>query len=64
MPRLEYEELTGTPTGEPSATVRERVEAARERQRQRLDGSGRLTNAEMGPIEVRRLCQQQLEPAA
>ena len=64
VPRVEYEELTGTPTGEPSAAVRERVEAARERQRQRLDGSGRLTNAELGPVEVRRFCQQRLEPGA
>lgn len=41
----------GGPPGEPSAAVRERVAAARERQEARL-GSGRC-NAEMGPGEVR-----------
>jgi magnesium chelatase family protein len=41
----------GGPPGEPSAVVRERVGAARERQEARL-GSGRC-NAEMSPAEVR-----------
>lgn len=41
----------GGPPGEPSASVRERVAAARERQEVRL-GSGRC-NAEMTPAEVR-----------
>jgi magnesium chelatase family protein len=40
--------------GEPSAPIRERVAAARERQAERL-GSGR-TKAEMGPAEIRRHC--------
>jgi len=44
------EEISGPP-GEPSAAVRERVTAARERQEQRL-GPGRC-NAEMTPGEVR-----------
>jgi magnesium chelatase family protein len=43
-------EITGPP-GEPSAEVRERVAAARERQESRL-GAGRC-NAEMTPAEVR-----------
>jgi magnesium chelatase family protein len=41
----------GGPPGEPSASVRERVSAARERQERRL-GSGRC-NAEMTPAEAR-----------
>ncbi len=44
-------EEIGGPAGEPSAAVRERVAAARERQEHRL-GSGR-SNAEMTPAEVR-----------
>jgi magnesium chelatase family protein len=44
------EEIAGPP-GEPSATVRERVAAARERQQRRL-GPGRC-NAEMTPGEAR-----------
>lgn len=64
VPRVEYHELSGEPSGEPSATVRERVEAARELQRERLAATDHLTNAEMGPVEVREFCQQQLEPDA
>ena len=52
----------GAPTVERSAAVRERVVAARERQRARLAGVGRGCNAEMGPAEVRRHCRT--EPAA
>jgi magnesium chelatase family protein len=44
------EEISGPP-GEPSAAVRERVAAARERQEHRL-GPGRC-NAEMTPAELR-----------
>lgn len=44
-------EQIGGPAGEPSATVRERVIAARERQESRL-GAGR-SNAEMTVVEVR-----------
>jgi magnesium chelatase family protein len=47
------EDLADAP-GEPSAPIRERVAAARERQEARL-GLGR-TNAEMGPAEIRRHC--------
>jgi magnesium chelatase family protein len=47
-------------SGEPSAVVRQRVVAARERQRERLAGSKLGCNAEMGPAEVRRFCQVEL----
>jgi magnesium chelatase family protein len=56
VPRVEYEKLAGERTGEPSAVVRARVEAARERQRARLAGTGLTCNAELGPGQVRRLC--------
>jgi magnesium chelatase family protein len=54
------EEISGAP-GEPSAVVRERVCAARERQQRRL-GSGRC-NAEMTPAEAR-ACALSSEAAA
>ena len=58
VPRVEYEKLSDDQLGEPSAAIRERVEAARESQRQRFEGSrGLLSNADMGPAEVRDLCQ-------
>ena len=56
VPRVEYEKLTDTRLGEPSAIVRERVERARERQRARFSGRRQHTNAEMGPGEVRQFC--------
>ncbi|MCL7455199.1 MAG: YifB family Mg chelatase-like AAA ATPase [Anaerolineae bacterium] len=57
VPRVEYEKLTDDRLGEPSAALRARVEAARERQRQRFAGTRFLTNADMGPGEVREHCQ-------
>jgi magnesium chelatase family protein len=56
VPRVEYEKLSDERLGEPSAAIRERVEAARERQRRRLEGTALLTNADMGPAEVRLYC--------
>jgi magnesium chelatase family protein len=57
VPRVEYEKLSDDRLGEPSAAIRERVEAARERQRRRFEGSGgMLSNADMGPAEVREHC--------
>lgn len=64
VPRVDYEKLAGDSAGEPSERVRQRVEAARERQRSRFDGTRIRCNAEMTPIEVREYCQRQLaEPA-
>jgi magnesium chelatase family protein len=56
VPRVEYEKLSDDRLGEPSAAIRERVEAARERQRRRFAGTALLTNADMGPAEVREYC--------
>ncbi|MEE2644707.1 MAG: YifB family Mg chelatase-like AAA ATPase [Myxococcota bacterium] len=49
--------LQHAPPGEPSAAVRARVEAARERQRTRLRADGLFTNAQLRPRELRRDCQ-------
>jgi magnesium chelatase family protein len=57
VPRVEYEKLSDERLGEPSAAIRERVEAARERQWQRFGGEGGLlANADMGPAQVREFC--------
>jgi len=64
VPRVEFTELTGETTGEPSAVVRERVLAARARQAARLKDSAAVTNSEMGPLEVRKYCQEPLVRAA
>ncbi len=62
VPRVDYDKLTDDRRGEPSATVRERVEAARNRQRHRFRDESRLqSNADMGPSDIRRFCRP--EPA-
>jgi magnesium chelatase family protein len=57
VPRVQYEKLASTRLGEPSASIRQRVVAARERQARRF-ASGRATsNADMGAAEIRAHCQ-------
>ena len=65
VPRVDYDKLTDDRLGEPSAAIRGRIEKAREAERQRFasaTGEGRgnarlLTNADMGPAEVREYCR-------
>jgi magnesium chelatase family protein len=59
--RVEYDKLSDDRTGESSSTVRERVEKARQRQRERfgIDAAATLDltcNADMRPAEVRQYC--------
>lgn len=64
VPRVAFSELSGATTGERSEVVRARVTEARERQAARLKGTPYVTNSEMGPLEVRKFCQEALAPAA
>jgi len=57
VPRVEYDKLTDDRLGEKSEDIRDRVEKAREVQRQRFEGTALLCNADMGPAEVREYCQ-------
>jgi magnesium chelatase family protein len=57
VPAVKYEKLTDDRLGEPSAVVRKRVEAAREIQRRRFEGTDMSCNADMGPSEIRQFCQ-------
>ncbi len=56
VPRVDYDKLSSDRLGEPSATIRERVEQARTRQRERYAHSTLACNADMGPTEVRQFC--------
>ena len=56
VPRVPFDKLSSQRTGEPSATVRERVEAARAIQRERFKGTKLQTNSDMGPAEIRQFC--------
>ena len=57
VPRVEYERLAGKMLGESSASMRARVEAARQTQRERFEGTSLHSNADMGPAEVRKSCE-------
>jgi magnesium chelatase family protein len=69
VPRVEYEKLSDDRLGEPSAAIQTRVEAARQRQRERFsvgaqgetdlvgtNASSVQSNADMRPAEVRQFC--------
>jgi len=60
VPRLEYRNIEKVHPGETSRQVRERIERARERQRERLAGEGLRCNAEMQGPQVRKYCQLSL----
>lgn len=57
VPAVPVKELDQQGNGEPSAKVRERVEQARERQKERFAGSRLVCNAEMGSQEVKNYCR-------
>ncbi|GER85368.1 Fis family transcriptional regulator [Thermogemmatispora aurantia] len=57
VPRVAYEKLAGAPAPERTERIRARVEAARERQRQRFARTRLTCNAEMGPAEVQAFCR-------
>lgn len=57
VPRVDYEKLSSDRLGESSASIRERVQAARERQRARFKGTDIVCNADMRVAEVRQFCK-------
>jgi magnesium chelatase family protein len=57
VPRVDYEKLSSDRLGESSASIRERVQAARERQRIRFTGTGIICNSDMHVAEVRKFCK-------
>jgi magnesium chelatase family protein len=58
VPAVKFNELRGrgTPEGETSAAIRERVNAARSRQLERFNGEGIFSNAAMPPGAIRKFC--------
>ena len=60
VPRVEYEKLSDARFGESSATVRARVEVARQRQRERFSNNNLSNpvscNADMRPADMRKFC--------
>ena len=61
---MDYEKLSGNKLSETSEVIRQRVQAARERQRIRFSNSGSsdiICNADMRIGEIRQFCQLQDE---
>ncbi len=57
VPAVQYKEMAGQSTGEHSEIIRQRVENARGRQRQRFAGRDSVNcNARMGPREIKHFC--------
>ncbi len=63
VPRVDYEKLSGDRVGESSASIRQRVQAARNIQQQRFSNSNSdiICNADMRVGEIRQFCQLQDE---
>ena len=67
VPRVDYEKLSSDRLGESSAAIRERVQAARQRQRERFEGERATSrhdappqivcNADMRVAEIRKFCK-------
>ena len=57
VPRVDYEKLRSDRLGENLASIRERVQAARERQSVRFEGTDIVCNSDMRVAEVRKFCR-------
>jgi magnesium chelatase family protein len=57
VPRVDYEKLRSDRLGESSASIRERVQAARECQRVRFGGTDIACTSDMRVTEVRQFCK-------
>ena len=56
VPSVKFKELAGQSDGEPSETIRNRVKAARERQKGRFPNKNIFCNAQMGPRLIKKYC--------
>ena len=56
VPRVDFDKLSDDRLGEPSSSIRERVESARDKQRSRFEETELICNADMGPSGVRIYC--------
>jgi magnesium chelatase family protein len=57
VPEVDYEKLSSDHLRESSASIRERVQAARERQRFRVEGTDIVCNSDMRVAELRQFCK-------
>lgn len=64
VPRIDFEKLSSLAPAETSASIRERVNQARDRQMRRFDERSVQANADMTPVDVREFCQARLDEQA
>jgi len=64
VPHVDYEKLVSGRPAESSASIRARVEAARERQRRRYEGTPYTCNADIGAGDVRVYCSVNSESSS
>jgi magnesium chelatase family protein len=57
VPEVDYEKLSSDQLGESPAPIRERVQAARERQQVRFEDSDIVCNSDMRVAEIRKICK-------
>lgn len=57
IPRLDYMELAEQKAGEPSSSIKQRVEKARQHQQERFGAGSIKCNAQMLPAQVRKFCR-------
>jgi magnesium chelatase family protein len=58
VPAVEYRDISSTRAEEPSSAIRDRVQQARERQRDRFHSDTRVNcNARMGPRQIKQHCK-------
>ena len=57
VPRIKFEKLAENFQSEVSASIRQRVELARNTQKERFAGSQLITNSEMESVEIKRFCK-------
>jgi magnesium chelatase family protein len=57
VPSVKYRALSGKELGESSATIKDRVNLTRERQKKRFGNSGMMVNARMTEKQIRKYCQ-------
>ena len=56
VPAVHFEDLRTRAEAEPSSAIKERVDAARQRQHDRFGANTTMCNARMGPDEMRKFC--------
>jgi magnesium chelatase family protein len=56
VPSVKFKDLSGQSGGEPSEVIRERVKAARRRQKERFQSRTVFCNAQMGPRQIKKFC--------